>query len=613
LTEEILSQLAVIFGLGVAAQWIAWKLRLPSILILLIFGLAAGPLAYAWGLHESIGHFIFPIDPDRLFGELLFPIVSLSVAVILFEGGLTLKFSELKGVGRTTLRMIVIGVPITWLLTTLAAHFVLGLSLSISILFGAILVVTGPTVIMPLLRHIRPVGRVGSVIKWEGIVNDPIGAILAVLVFEALLAGSVSEITFGALWGTIKALSIGGALGLLGAAMLVLLFKKFLVPDYLENPVALAFVVGTFTFSNYFQPESGLLTVTIMGIILANQPFANIKHIVEFKETLRVLLISVLFIVLAARIAPDDLRVLLDLNSLIFLAVMILLVRPISVGLATIKSRLSIKERSFLAWMAPRGIVAAAVTSLFALKLIETGAYPDADKLVPYIFLVIIGTVAIYGLTAAPIALRLGLATPNPQGVLFVSANMWARKIAKAIHEEGIPVLMVDSNWNNLSQARMEGLNTHYANILSESTLEELDLGGIGRLLALTANDEINALAALHFSEIFGRKEVYQLSIGPQSESIPPHLYGRFLFGEGATYSRLNRRFRSGFEVKKTPITDEFTFDDYRAEHGESAIPLFVLNRQTGTLVVLTADEAANPKPDDILIGLVKGFNSHEV
>ena len=605
MTEEILGQLAIIVVLGIGAQWLAWRLKLPSILLLLFFGLLAGPIAFAAGLHEAFSHLLFPIDPEHIFGDLLFPIVSLSVAVILFEGGLTLRFSELKGFERDTLRLIAIGVPVTWLLSTLAAHFILQLDLRLAVLFGAILVVTGPTVIMPLLRQIRPIGKVGPLTRWEGIVADPIGAILAVLVFEALLAGSVGEATLGASWGAIKSAYIGITIGLLGAGLIVVLFSRHWVPDYLENPIALAVVVAAFAISNHFQHESGLLTVTLMGIVLANQHFVDVKHIIEFKENLRVLLISVLFIILSARITPEDLQVLLDPRSLLFLGVMILLVRPIAVGLSTFRSTLNIKERAFLSWMAPRGIVAAAVTSLFALKLVDAG-YAGAEKLVPYIFLIIIGTVAIYGLTASPLARRLDLAKPNPQGILFVSANKWARQIAKAIHDEGFPVLIVDSNWNNLAEARMEGIPTHYANILSESTLEELELGGIGRMLALTSNDEINALASLHFAELFGRKQVFQLSLTEEKgHAAPKHLYGRFLFQEGVTHAHLARRFRSNFEIKRTPITEEFDYESYQSEYDNRAIMLFVISDKNQTLHISTIDKPLTPQPGDVLIGLV--------
>ena len=607
MTEEILAQLALIVVLGIGAQWLAWRTRLPSILLLLVFGLLAGPVAFAIGLHETLSHLIIPLDPEHMFGELLFPIVSLSVAIILFEGGLTLRFSELKGFERDTLRLIAIGVPITWVLTTLSAHYILQLDFKLAVLFGAILVVTGPTVIMPLLRQIRPIGKVGPLIKWEGIVADPIGAILAVLVFEALLAGSLGEATLGASWGAIKSVYIGVTIGLLGAGLLVLLFSRHWVPDYLENPVALGVVIGAFAISNHFQPESGLLTVTLMGIVLANQHYIDVKHIIEFKENLRVLLISVLFIVLSARITPEDLQVLLDTRSLIFLGVMILLVRPIAVALSTLRSKLEIKERAFLAWMAPRGIVAAAVTSLFALKLIDAG-YNGAEKLVPYIFLIIIGTVAVYGLTASPLARKLDLAKPNPQGVLIVSAHKWARQIARAIHAEGFPVLMVDSNWNNLTEARMEGIPTHYANILSESTLEELELGGIGRMLALTSNDEINALASLHFSELFGRKQVFQLALTEtESHSVPKHLYGRFLFQEGVSHAHLVRRFRANYIVKRTALTEEFDLSSYMKAYDNRAILLFLISNDGENLLISTADQPLTPQPGDVLIGLVPG------
>ena len=276
--EHILIGLGAIIVLGVIAQWLAWRLQLPAILLLLVFGFLAGP---GTGL----------LRPDELFGDLLFPVVSLSVAIILFEGSLSLKFHELRDGGAVVARLTTIGIAVTWLLASTAAHVAVGLSLPIALLLGAILVVTGPTVIIPLLRQVRPVGRVGSVVKWEGIVNDPIGAILAVLVFEAVVASGAGMPSI-LIAGVLKALLLGSLLGLLGAALLVAILRYYAVPDSLQNSVATMLVVVVFLVSNAVQSESGLLAVTVMGIALANQRLAAIRHIYEFKENLRVILIA---------------------------------------------------------------------------------------------------------------------------------------------------------------------------------------------------------------------------------------------------------------------------------------------------------------------------------
>ncbi|MFQ5656640.1 MAG: cation:proton antiporter [Candidatus Methylomirabilales bacterium] len=592
MSQHLLIGLASIVVLGIGAQWLAWRLRLPSILLLLIFGFVAGP---------GVGL----IDPDRLFGDLLLPLVSLSAAVILFEGGLSLRVATLREIG-VVRNLITIGLLVTWLISTGAAHLFLGLDMGLAVLLGAILVVTGPTVIVPLLRHVRPKGQLGSIVRWEGILIDPIGALLAVLVFEAVLAGRLEEATARAALGVLKATFIGGTLGVLGAGVIILLLKRYWIPDFLQNPVSLMTLVTAFTISNLLQTESGLLAVTVMGVVLANQKTVPVKHIIEFKENLRVLLISMLFVILAARLQMTDLTH-ISVGSLSFLAVLILIARPAAVTLSALGSDLSWRERVFLSCVAPRGIIAAAVSSIFALKLVEAG-HPQAGQLVPLTFLVIIGTVTVYGLTASGVARWLGVATPNPQGTLIIGAHPWARAIASALHQEGHQVLLVDTDRRNISAARLAGLPTFYASVLSDSVLDEIELGGIRRLLALTSNDAINSLAALHFIPLLGRSEVYQLA--PEAEAkngddaIAPHLRGRLLFGPEISFTFLTSRVDAGAEIKKTGITEEFDYDTFRALYAERAVTLFLVDG-TGDLQVFAADNPPTPKAGQSLISLV--------
>ncbi len=580
--------------MGVGAQWLAWQLHLPSILLLLIAGFVAGPVT---GL----------IDPDALLGDRLFPLVELSVAIILFEGGLSLRVRELNEIGGVVRRLITTGILITWSATTVLAIVLLDLEVPLALLLGALFVVSGPTVIIPLLQQIRPEGRVGDAIKWEGIVNDPIGAILAVLVLEAILAGGFEAGIMVAVTGILRAAIIGALVGFASAAVIMLALRYYLVPDFLQNPMTLALVVFTLALPNLFQAESGLLAVTVMGATLASQKTVTVRHIVEFKENLRVLLIAVLFVILAARLPlmdPDY----LSPGSLLFVAALVLLVRPLAVAASTWGSNLNWRERLFLSCMAPRGIVAAAVASLFALRLAE-GSSLAAHRIVPLTFLVIAGTVTIYGLAAPIVARRLGMATPNPQGVLLVGAASWIRDIARVIHDQGLRVVMVDSNWANVRDARIAGLEAHYLDILDERAVESLDLHGIGQLVALTSNDEVNALSALHFGELFGRSSVYQLPAGDKAngqggEGIPEHLRGRWLFNADATYETLSRRAHRGATVEQVKISAEFSFADFKERYGETALPLFV-RRGQGDLVVVTAMDPAAAKPDDTVIALV--------
>ena len=437
--EHILVGLSAVVALGISAQWFAWRTKLPAILVLLIFGIVAGPVT-GW------------INPDELLGDILSPFVSFSVAIILFEGGLSLRMAEFRKIGGVVIKLITVGIAITWFLAALAAYYILGLSIEIAVLFGAILIVTGPTVIIPLLRQVRPTETAGSVLKWEGIVNDPIGAMMAVLVFEIIMAGGFTNMDGSSALVIVTTIVDCSFFGALGAGILYIMLKKHWIPDFLQNPVTLMLVIAAFTASNLLQHESGLLAVTIMGILLANQKSVRVKHIIEFKENLQVLLISALFILLASRLQVSDLAY-FNLQSGLFIVALMLVVRPVSIYVATWGSKLSLQEKTFLAWMAPRGIVAAAISAIFALRLEQEG-FADAQKLVPYTFVVIIATVTVYGLSANPVARLLKVAKPQPKGVLFLGAHSWSLDLACQLQELGLKVMVADSNWENISKAR---------------------------------------------------------------------------------------------------------------------------------------------------------------
>lgn len=593
MTEHHLISLVGVIVLGIAAQWLAWRLHLPSILLLLVIGILAGPVT----------HFL---RPDALLGEALVPIVSLSVAVILFEGGLSLKIRELLAVGKAVRNLVTVGAATTWAMTTVSGHYILKLSWPIALLFAAILVVTGPTVIGPLLRSVRPVTRVASILRWEGIVIDPVGALLAVLVFDAILATGPQAAAALVIGGLMKVVLIGSLVGLLGAAALIIILYYRLAPDFLHNPVALMTVVCAFAVSNFLQSESGLLSVTLMGVVLANQKFVSTMHILEFKENLRVLLIASLFILLSARLDRQGLTH-IGWETVPFLVVLMLMIRPASVFLSTLGSGLSWRERIFLSWVAPRGIVAAAVSSVFSLRLGEASGHLEPGRLVPLTFLVVIVTVMVYGLTAAPVARWLGVAQPHAQGALIVGAHDWARDLAHLLKEEGFHVLLIDTNAQHIAAAEAVGLPAHEGNILSEELLDEIELAGIGKLLAVTPNDEVNSLASLHLAGVFGRSEVYQLSSQAsvtQKGNLPKHLRGRILFSRDANYSFLTTRFAGGALLKSTSLTQEFGFEAFKMLYGLSAVPLFLVT-ETGQLRVFTLNNPPLPRPGHKLISLV--------
>jgi len=585
--------LAAVVGLGVLAQWIAWRLKLPSILLLLVIGILAGPITDL-------------VRPEELFGPSLFPIVSLCVAILLFEGGLTLELGELREVGRSVVRLISIGVMVTWLVGAWAAAGLLDLPLNLAILLGALLTVSGPTVVGPLLRQIRPERRVGSLLKWEGILNDPVGALLAVLIYEAIVVGRLEQATGPVALGLAKTAVAGAAFGWLGARALLFLFRRRLVPDELQSPVTLSVVFAVFVATNTIQHEAGLLSVTVVGVLLANQREVHVRHVIEFKENLRVILLAVLFVLLAARIDRADL-VALDVRTVGFVALLVLVARPLAVAASTIGSGLSWRERVFLACLAPRGIVAAAVASVFAIGL-EASAIEGANRLAPLTFAVIIGTVTIYGLAAGPAARALGLARGEPQGVLIVGAHGWARQLASVLQSAEIPVALVDSNASNVRAARLAGLRVWYGSAVSETLADEMELTDLGRCLALTPNDELNALVAMHFVEEFGRSEVYQLppeiEDSERVDSLVRGVSGRTLFHADATHHEIADRIALGARFKRTRLTPEFDQEHFREHYGESAWPLFV-KRADGKVEVVGSDGPPELGAGDEVIALV--------
>jgi NhaP-type Na+/H+ or K+/H+ antiporter len=479
-----------------------------------------------------------------------------------------------------------------------------------------LLTVSGPTVVLPLLRHVQPVRRAGSLAKWEGIVNDPIGAVLAALVFEVILHPARQQnLVATSLRDLGVTLVVGVGFGGFGSWAVVQTLKRYLAPDFLHNPLILALVLVLFAASNAIQHGSGLLTVTVMGVLLANQRTVPIRHIVEFKENLRVLLISTLFIVLAAQITVSrDSLALLGWGSVAFAVALVVVVRPAAVFACTIGAPLTWQEKTFLAWLHPRGIVAASVSALFALRIAavlgdNSPLAVEAERFVMAVYLVVIVSVTIYGLTLAPLARWLGLSNQNPQGVLFAGASRPVREIAAALRDEGFPVLLVDTNPRNNAAARMAGLPVLFASIDSEFVQEEIDLGGLGRLMAMTPNDEVNTLAAMGLTERFGRAETYQLAIREavvdKREKVKSSRRGRTLFLTPVSWQELEARFEAGDKVKTTLITADFPFEQFLARYGEGAILLFRID-ESANLHIATSGASFVPRPGQKVIALIR-------
>lgn len=513
-------EIAGIIILGIFAQWIAWRVKVPAILPLIIFGLLVGPISTLYT--EEGTKLISPIfdmgEQRGLFpGRSLFYFVSLAIGIILFEGGLTLQRKEIADVGPAILKLITVGTIVTFLGAAPAAHFLLDLSWPISFLFSGLIIVTGPTVIAPILQNIPLTRNVSTVLKWEGILIDPIGALVAVLVFEFINSTDGGfAFTSHALLTFVNIILIGLALGAVAGYALYQIIKRNLVPHYLLNVFILAFVLMIFVFSDVLAHESGLLTVVVMGMVMANLDVPRLKEILSFKEALSVLLISILFILLAANINMEDLYLLInDWRSFALFGVVAFILRPIGVLLSTRNSDLSINEKLFISWVGPRGIVAAGIASLFGITLTNEGV-EGAQYITPLVFMIVLGTVLINATTARFVARLVGVIQDTSNGVLLVGANAISRTIAGYLQDHGRHVVLIDSNTGNIDRAKEAGLKGIVANIYTDDLSEQFELVDMGYLLSLTSSAEVNSFAVERYEEIFGEQGAFRFLSGDE-------------------------------------------------------------------------------------------------
>lgn len=486
------------------------------------------------------------LNPDEILGQSVVPIVSLSVAIILFEGGMSLGLKELKGTGGALTSLLTVGAVITWSLSAYFAHLLIGFDWKMSVLFGAILIVTGPTVIGPLLRHVRPIGKAGTILKWEGLAIDPVGAVAAVLAFEFLFAEGGANSGNEAVMALISTFGFGTVFGLVGAGVIVLLLKRFWVPDYLINPISVALVLLVYVTSNHMADESGLVAVTVMGFALKNQRWVRVGHILEFKENLRVLLISILFVLLAARLSPEILGQ-IKWQHLVFVFLLIAVVRPVSVLASTFVAKISREERLFMCFLAPRGVVAAAIASIFAIQLDPA----LGESLISATFLVIIVTVVAYGFAAMPLAKRLGLTQKTAGRLLMLGSTEFSRRFALALKDAGAKPVIIDTNLQKVNFAVSDGLEALQMDFLENEDAEDA-FSVINCALAMTANDNANELLAARAAERLGQANAYRLSksaVGPREHS--GHLHsGRVLFSHDATHQWIMNKLESGWEIR---------------------------------------------------------------
>jgi NhaP-type Na+/H+ or K+/H+ antiporter len=443
-------------------------------------------------------------------------------------------------------------------------------------------------------------------LRWEGIVIDPAGALLAVLVYEFIISGSGGAAVGHTLLLFAGQLFTGLVMGVMAGFALGVVLRRHWLPEFLQNMATLMIVFGVFALSNHILAESGLLTVTVMGLWLANMKGVDVEDILDFKETLSIVLISGLFIILAARL--DFARVAqLGWGALGVLLIMQFVGRPLKVLVSTWGSSLTWRERAMLAWIAPRGIVAAAVAALFSLQLQQKG-FEQAELLVPMTFIVIIGTVALQSSTARWVAERLGVAEPDPKGFLIVGANPLARAIALALQKYGFGVLVTDTSWSNVRAAMMDNLPAFYGNVVSEHADRRLDLVGIGQLIALSSVREENALAVMRYRSEFGVANVYSLQITSQKEGDkktgkPPA--GQIAFGEDVSFTQLSKLLGDGAEVRGTRLSEEFDFNEYYKKYYRRAVPLFAINSR-GKLFVYTNSSEFKPTAGWIIISMIE-------
>jgi len=578
LTEFHLLRFAAIFALGLAAQWVAWRFRIPALLNLLVAGFLAGPVT---GL----------LDPDILFNDLLSPVIALSVGCILFTAAAELQLSELRRGPKVLFRLVFVGALVTFVGAAIAAKFITDVNASVAALLGAIAILSGPTVIIPLLRETPLKGNLGALVRWEGSCLEGVGTVIALITFQIAYGLAKTDSRFDAIWNVAKTLLVGGGFGAFSALLVVGTVRALQIPDMLKGGVCLAILLAGFALSYLFVPESGLLTAVVAGLILGNQRLVSVQRYLEFGDLLRIPLFSALFVILAARVSVSALGE-FSREGLLFILVLVFIVRPLSVFAGTIGSDVTARERLFLSFFAPRGAAAAALASLFALDLLDLG-YPGAERIVPLTFLIIIVTVGVYGLSAPIVARLLDLAELTPRGVLILGAHDWAREVAKALMQAGLRVLIVDSNQYNILAARRDGIPARCENIFLDHSLDEVVLDGIKHFLALTSNTEVNTLASLHFAELFGAGEVYQLAGQERAPTQLPTRSRRYqnqvLFGNETTFESLESRFNSGWKIRSLAPDELEKIQSEERQAGELSIVLFVILRN-GQFLPSTAD-----------------------
>ncbi len=589
--------IAGIATITLLVQWLAWWIKTPAILFLLLIGLLIGPV-FGW------------FSPNEVFGNLLNPMISLSVAVILFEGSLTLNVQHIRGLEGVIRNLLTLGIAITWLLTAVFCHYLIGLTWAIALLLGAICTITGPTVVLPMLRTISPNQQLTNILRWESIGADPIGALLAIIVLAGTLTFQRHEPGLLFLLSSLETLVIGIGVGIVFGYFLGKALQLQWIPDFLHNVATLCIVLFAYALASSLKESAGLLSVTLMGLWLANRHEQIASDLLGFKESLSILLISGLFLLIAAQMNLSQ-TIQLILPACVILLTLQFIIRPISIACCTFKSELSFKEKLFLAWLAPKGIVSASVAALFVIQL-ENSQVAQASILLQLVLLIIIGTVLFQGVTALPLARKLGVCDPEPNGILIIGANPVAQSIGKALQDQGIRVLLTAFEWHHSHTARMSGLPIYYGNPISDHADRHLDLIGLGKLFSLSHYNDLNALAAVRYTKEFGKRDVYAMPVSDHhadsmsdKHDVAKRHHGRTLFTKDITLDSFQHTLNQGGAIRSTTLSDNFTLDDYNAQYGEQALLLFAINPK-GRLHIYTSEQSPKPANGWTLISLIK-------
>jgi NhaP-type Na+/H+ or K+/H+ antiporter len=580
--DQILIGAGLTLVLAVGSQILASRLRIPALIVLLPVGFLAGAVTDT-------------IHPDLWLGPAFQPLVSLAVAVILYDAGLTLELRRLQGhLRHIVIRLIAYGIPVTLVFAATGAALFLGMSKPAALMLGTILVVSGPTVVGPLLNFVRPAEHLQRVLVWEGTLIDPVGVILGTVVFGGIVATHNAPILDG-LGQFSLSLAVGLAGGAIGTAVLWFLLRKLELNEVLGTCAQLATVVGVAAACNVVRDDTGLTAAIVIGLAVANLARFDIPARRPFLETTVQLILGVLFVSISSTITPESLRHLV-LPTLGLVALLVLVTRPLVAAIACIGTDLSRPERLFVGWMAPRGIVAAVTASTFSVALADAGI-GGAEKILPVTFLVIVATVTVYGLTAAPMARRLGVTRPARTRPLLIGGDPWVLDLGRLLKARGLEVLMWAGSERQREQIQEAGLELAPGEVVAAATGEGVRIEGVTAVLLLTAEDDFNSLAAVMMRDgVDG--PVYRLAAPhPRHGVVAPYLGGEILFGPELSGAAIAQRYAAGSQLFTRQASGPAP-----ALVGHDV--LFVI-RSDGRLLPVTrgAEPDARPGDDLVLLG----------